>query len=124
MEQRWALARRAYAQIPVRRAAFRAFLARVEVDPQNGHELVFGELITNAVKYGDDPMSVAVAVSGGRLRIEVESFGHCFALADRLAKEPTPMGGRGLKIVNALAERLTVEQLNDRTCRVTATLPI
>ena len=83
--------------------------------------------MTNAVRYGDDPMSVVVAVDDGCLLICVDNAGDCFDLVSRLMAEPTTTGGRGLQIVRALADTMTVERverLPEPACRVTVTAPL
>ena len=111
-----------------RRKAFRQWLAaRRSTRRQVALELIFGELVTNAVRYGDDPMSVVVAVDDGCLLICVDNAGDCFDLVSRLMAEPTTTGGRGLQIVRALADTMTVERverLPEPACRVTVTAPL
>jgi anti-sigma regulatory factor (Ser/Thr protein kinase) len=124
MIRKWQLHRRDYAESCERRRAFVAFLSE-HFEPTNTevHELVFGELVTNAVRYGDDPMSVSVAVKDDAVRIEVENSGGCFDLMRELKNAPRNSGGRGLRIVRALVETLYVEPEHDR-CRVVVQLPL
>jgi anti-sigma regulatory factor (Ser/Thr protein kinase) len=125
MIRKWALHRRDYAESCERRRAFVAFLSEhFEPASLEIHELVFGELVTNAVRYGDDPMSVAVAVDGEAVRIEVENSGGCFDLVRELNNAPRNTGGRGLRIVRALVETLRVEVPEDDRCRVVVQLPL
>jgi len=124
MTKSWALRKGDYAGTRERRRAFRAFLAEQgRIDRLATHELVFGELVTNAVRYGDEPMWVSVVVDGNALRIQTENRGECFDLDHRLKEEPTSTSGRGLRIVRALADKLTVD-LIPAGCRVTAMLPL
>jgi anti-sigma regulatory factor (Ser/Thr protein kinase) len=125
MIRKWALHRRDYAESCERRRAFVAFLSE-HFEPTNTevHELVFGELVTNAVRYGDNPMSVSVAVTGDAVRIEVENSGGCFDLSRELKNAPRNTGGRGLRIVRALVDELQVEEPEDDRCRVVVRLPL
>jgi anti-sigma regulatory factor (Ser/Thr protein kinase) len=125
MKREWALHRRDYAESCERRRDFVAFLTE-HYEPANTevHELVFGELVTNAVRYGDNPMSVSVAVSDDALRIEVENSGGCFDLMRELKTAPRNTGGRGLRIVRALVDTLHVEEPDEDRCRVIVQLPL
>ncbi|WP_190093866.1 ATP-binding protein [Streptomyces melanogenes] len=65
-------------------------------------ELLASELITNAVQHGGAPNEVSVSWTGARVRVEVSDVGPA-------APEPLPAGpedehGRGLVIVDALAD--------------------
>jgi anti-sigma regulatory factor (Ser/Thr protein kinase) len=125
MIRKWALRKRDYPGSRQRRKAFRAFLAQhFRTDRVETHELVFGELVTNAVRYGDDPMAVAVVVAEDTVRIQVDNAGDCFNLERCLLEEPKVTSGRGLQIVRALVDTLTVESTTTASCRVTVTLPL
>jgi anti-sigma regulatory factor (Ser/Thr protein kinase) len=120
--------RRDYDAARARRKEFCALLAQRYCSADLAvHELVFGELVANAVRYGDDPISAGVTLSNdGIVEIRVENAGNCFDLDRLLEQSPasTTTGGRGLHIVRALVDTLTVEYLPVHTCRVTATLKI
>ena len=127
MTLRWPLKKRDFDAAHARRKEFRALLAdRHRLADLDAHEIVFGELTANAVRYGDEPIVVAVAVTNGTVQIRVENAGKCFDLDRRLAIAPevTATGGRGLQIVRPLADTLTVEHVSFRFCRVTATLKL
>jgi anti-sigma regulatory factor (Ser/Thr protein kinase) len=98
-------------------------LERLTAERVAVHELVFGELVSNAVRHGDEPMSVTVALEDGLMRIQTENTGPCFELERKIAEEPKTASGRGLRIVRALAAALRVEQ-HGKKCRVTALLPL
>jgi anti-sigma regulatory factor (Ser/Thr protein kinase) len=98
-------------------------LERLSSDQVDVHELVFGELVSNAVRHGDEPISVTVAVENGLVRIQTENAGACFELECKIAEEPKTASGRGLRIVRALATALRVER-HGTQCRVTAVLPL
>ena len=86
-------------------------------------ELVFGELVTNAVRYGDEPMSVWVDISGRTARIVVENAGSC-ATPEVHVASPSSEGGRGLSIVRSLVTRLQIERTPEVACRITAVMPL
>lgn len=128
MDKRWSLRKRDYNAARARRIEFRALLEERHRSADLAiHELVFGELVANAVRYGDEPIAVGFALSDdGIVQILVESTGRCFDLDRILTHSPAPgaTGGRGLQIVRALVDTLTVELAPLNTCRVTATLRI
>lgn len=70
-------------------------------------ELIAGELIVNAIRHTPDPYRVSVDVDGQRVRIEVDD------LSGQLPSRRTPAldepGGRGLLLVEGLADRWGVE---------------
>ena len=76
--------------------------------------LIITELVTNAVLHSGlregDPIHVTARVADDRVRIGVCDCGRGFELTapPRLPRDPTP-GGRGLWIVNRLADRLLVD---------------
>jgi anti-sigma regulatory factor (Ser/Thr protein kinase) len=100
------------------RREFREFLALHSAKDPVAHELIFGELVANAVRHGAEPMSVEVRIEGGVVHTNVASRG-TFSLEGRL-DSPSPMvgGGRGLGIVNSLADEFTVSSSGDTAhCR-------
>ena len=67
-------------------------------------EVVVSELVTNAVRYGTEPISLALSVAADDLRIEVcdaESDVAAVAPRDPSPGEPT---GRGLRLVEVLSK--------------------
>jgi anti-sigma regulatory factor (Ser/Thr protein kinase) len=78
-------------------------------------QLVVSELVTNAVMHGTEPIALQLELEWERLRIEV--FDSEPALrAVRPHSESRPelsIGGRGLQIVEALAESCGVESRPD-----------
>lgn len=124
MRKDWTLRRKDYETSCEYRREFSRLLAEtIDRDPSadGTYELVFGELVTNAVRYGDEPMCVFVEVSGDCVRIVVENAGSC-AKCERPTASPTAEGGRGLQIVRALVNRLDIERTADVACRITATM--
>ncbi len=127
MTKSWKFKRQDYDAACLGRREFRQLLAQRHRSADLGaHELVFGELVANAVRHGDEPISVDVVLSDGTVQIRVQNAGDCFNLEHLLAASPaaTATGGRGLKIVRALVETLTVEHRPSHLCRVTAVLKI
>jgi anti-sigma regulatory factor (Ser/Thr protein kinase) len=90
-------------------AAARAFV-RGALDAQGGDRrlddavLMASELVTNAVTYGRGDMEVAVTASGGRVRVEVSQASAHGGTPHLKVPGPTDIGGRGLGIVDQLAE--------------------
>ena len=124
MEKRWSLKRGDFAAVGRWRKEFRTFMNEHLPADMVAHELVFGELVTNAVRYGEDPMSAAVTIRDGMTRIDVESGGPGFDLYECLARTPTANGGRGLHIVKNLSESLSAGHKQGDSFCVTATLKL
>ena len=128
MVKRWSLRKRDYNAAHARRIEFRALLAeRHRLADLAVHELVFGELVGNAVHHGDEPIAVGFALTeDGMVQISVENAGGCFDLDRMLTRSAAPnaTSGRGLQIVRALVDTLAVERTPLNACRVTATLKI
>jgi len=82
------------------------FAAANDLDKHSGTALlVLSELVTNAVLHGAEPIDVCVSRDGDVLRIEVSDGGaRIQGVAPRSHDDPRP-GGRGLHIVNSLAQR-------------------
>jgi anti-sigma regulatory factor (Ser/Thr protein kinase) len=124
----WQLKTRDYNAACSRRNEFRKLLAQHHPAADlTAHELVFGELVANAVRYGDEPISVNVVLSAETVEIRVENAGDCYDLERLLASSspaPTATGGRGVRIVRALADTFMVEHVPRHSCRVTAILKV
>lgn len=122
---RWVLRRKDFETSGAYRREFANLLARTTLREETStamQELVFGELVTNAVRYGDEPMGVCVDFDDTSLTIVVENSGTC---VDGEPRVPHAMaeGGRGLLIVRALVSRLHIERTPEIACRITATMP-
>jgi hypothetical protein len=64
--------------------------------------LLVSELVTNAVRYGDAPITVAITLHEGLLRVDVTDTGE----GDRPSRKPVGGdGGFGLQLVETLAHR-------------------
>ena len=91
------------------RAARRFVRANAGVDPQQGAdlELVTSELATNAVLHARTPFEVRVLAAPDCLRVEVTDRSPTLpVIKDHGTEAPT---GRGLKILDAIADRWGVE---------------
>ena len=67
--------------------------------------LVLSELVTNAVLHGAEPIEVCVSRDGDLLRIEVSDGGPRTDGVRPRSQDDRRPGGRGLHIVNSLAQR-------------------
>lgn len=94
---------RSPAMVPVARHFVLALLEGTE--RRQDLALVIDELAANAVKHGDGDFTVTLAHASGRARFEVTTHGggECRVTAHRPGRRDVP--GRGLLIVEALAER-------------------
>lgn len=63
--------------------------------------IVASELATNAIIHAKSPFRVAVSRAGAMIRISVQDT--VAATPERLAPDPTTIGGRGIAIVDAIA---------------------
>ena len=123
MQERW-LIPLDFASVARTRHEFRKWLERCvgNDQPLTEYELVFGELVTNAVRYGRAPINVEVECSEHRLKIRVEDWGGCFEIAKVRPVQPLAEGGRGLEIVKTLASNVTVDDGANHPCVVVATM--
>lgn len=64
--------------------------------------LAVSELVTNAVRYGAGPIEVRTLLDRAHLRFEVSDRGP--TMPQRSEAAPSALGGRGLGIVDAVAE--------------------
>jgi len=90
-------------------------------------QLIFGELLTNALRYGRAPIFAQVRRAGGHALLQVEDAGPCFslgALCGFVESGEFREGGRGLMIVGVLSPSVRVDRLDRQRCRVTAELPV
>jgi anti-sigma regulatory factor (Ser/Thr protein kinase) len=79
-------------------------------------ELVFGELVTNALKYGQDPVVAAFEAHDRKASLEIEDAGRCFNLTSNEPASLEALGGRGLMIASALAWSLRVDRTAEHCC--------
>jgi GAF domain-containing protein/anti-sigma regulatory factor (Ser/Thr protein kinase) len=69
--------------------------------------LLTSELVTNALKHAGPPVTVAVEVSGGALRVAVRDGSTALPVVRH--PEPTELSGRGVQFLDRLAARWGVE---------------
>jgi anti-sigma regulatory factor (Ser/Thr protein kinase) len=92
-----------------RRFAVRATVAAGWEDHVDDVVLLISELATNAVLHGERPIALTVEAGGDRLRVEVEDAGTGMPL--ELDLGPEIEGGRGLVIVEAVADEWGAERV-------------
>jgi len=66
-------------------------------------ELLTTELVTNAVRYGGEPIEVRLRRAAGSVRISVSDGGSGVPQVRHVP--PTATGGRGVALVDTLAQR-------------------
>lgn len=92
-------------------ALAREYLAEVcaqwDTDDLDVAQLLVTELVTNAVRHGAGPVRVRTTMAGHRLRVDVADDG--VEQPQPQASGPTGLGGRGLLIVDSLADRWGVQ---------------
>jgi anti-sigma regulatory factor (Ser/Thr protein kinase) len=126
MNKRWLVEPLDFESVARSRHEFRAWLSEhvSAANPLMEYELIFGELLTNAVRYGASPVHAMITLRPRELCITVEDWGKCFDLASLKNAKPLAEGGRGLEIVKRLAGRLSVEDGPNNPCTIVATMPI
>lgn len=91
----------------------------------HGAELIFSELVSNAVDNSDDPVWVSLDWGSKRPLLSVNDLGSGFELpADNTMPGPESVRGRGLMIVTHLTDELEFAAKAAGGTRVRATLPI
>lgn len=87
-------------------------------------DLVVAELLANAVEHASGPAWVSLRWDGERPELSVADLGPGFSLAPSLPADALADGGRGLVLVEALAERLEVVAREHGGSVVRAVLPV
>jgi anti-sigma regulatory factor (Ser/Thr protein kinase) len=94
----------------------RAFLNEIDAhlpEPtREGLALATTEVVSNAIRHGEHPISVAVSWLAGSARVLVRSAGREFGWNGRHAR-PAESGGWGLVIVNEVADRWGIRRIGD-----------
>ena len=110
--ERFEVGRDAAAVPAARRAAVRALAGRVPDDVVDAAELVVSELTGNALLHGTAPVSLVVAPGGstGSVRLEVHDASRTLPVRARTGSGGSEgLTGRGLGLIDAVAERWGVE---------------
>jgi DNA-binding NarL/FixJ family response regulator/anti-sigma regulatory factor (Ser/Thr protein kinase) len=121
----WAVDGRSAAAIAALRREIVAYLGR-HAEPDSdlaGAEMVIAELLSNAFEHAPGPAWVRASWNAERPRLEVHDLGPGFVLDPRLP-EPDSERGRGLFIVNAIADNLARASKTAGGSAVSATLPV
>jgi anti-sigma regulatory factor (Ser/Thr protein kinase)/predicted ArsR family transcriptional regulator len=112
--------------VPDLRHAVRRYLER-HAEPGgdvDGAEVVFSEILTNALRHASGPAWVTLDWSAARPVLTVRDLGPGFDL-DRVSRvPPSASGGVGLRIVSHLTDELRVATRAAGGAEVTATLPV
>lgn len=109
------------------RAEFSEFIDRHAAPGSDlpGAQLIFSELVTNAVENSDQPVWVSLKWGGEQPVLSVNDLGPGFELPDQPARPGADSArGRGLLIVTHLTDHLEVAAKGSGGSRVTVTLPI
>jgi anti-sigma regulatory factor (Ser/Thr protein kinase) len=72
-------------------------------------EMVVSELVTNAARQSEDPIDVVLSCAGRVLRVEVADTSHRMPVLPVEDVHPDATSGRGLMLVEALADRWGVQ---------------
>jgi signal transduction histidine kinase len=123
----WSVERSDFLAAAKARAAFRACLGRIGAPGADidGAEIIFGELLTNALRYSGSAATAELNCRNARFVLEVRDAGCGFdpeevASGVRLGDAD---GGRGLSIARQLSGALEVTA-SKAGCRVVAALPV
>ncbi len=76
-------------------------------------ELVVSELMTNAARQSEEPVGIVLSWSGSVVRIEVADSSHRMPALPNREVDADATSGRGLLLVEALADRWGVEESDD-----------
>jgi anti-sigma regulatory factor (Ser/Thr protein kinase) len=124
-EQRWRFeAANEDAARRVKRAVLWELAGFASASPEFGEtEVILGELLGNVVRHSPGEATVFLERREGRMVLHVEDEGNPFSLNGRAAPDPFAESGRGLSIVQAVAQAVEVTRTASGN-RVSAVLPI
>jgi anti-sigma regulatory factor (Ser/Thr protein kinase) len=77
---------------------------------QNVH-VIFSELVGNAVRHAPGALNISISAAGGKVCLHVIDEGPGFDRRPELPSDIWSESGRGLFLISALAENVTVEHL-------------
>jgi serine phosphatase RsbU (regulator of sigma subunit)/anti-sigma regulatory factor (Ser/Thr protein kinase) len=86
-------------------------LSEMTREQEDDCELIFSELIGNAVRHAPGGLSISVSNERGRLELHVIDDGPGFSGDPSLPDDVWSESGRGLFLINELAETLSIERL-------------
>jgi len=87
-------------------------------------ELIFGELIGNAVRYAPGPLSISLSADGPDVVLHLIDEGPGFDFHPALPLDPWAESGRGLFLISRLGKAITVSRLPGYGSYVRVQLPI
>lgn len=93
-------------------------------DQMNTCQLVFAELIGNAVRHAPGPLSVSLEFRDEAVILHVVDMGPGFAYEPRLPRNLWAESGRGLYLVSVLARDVHVERIPGIGSHISVSLPI
>lgn len=88
-----------------------------------GAELIFGELLANAITYAPGTIDVSVDWQRDRAVLTIMDAGKGFTPCVKDSSDPLCEGGRGLQIVSALSPKVVIDSKSSGT-QISAMLPV
>lgn len=86
-------------------------IAKFSAEQEQNLHVIFSELVGNAVRHAPGALSVSISVAGRKVRLHVIDEGPGFDRRPALPSDIWSESGRGLFLISALAENLTIEPL-------------
>lgn len=90
----------------------------VDSDVTDSAVLLVSELVTNAILHGEPPVELRIGLPAGRVHVEVHDADREAALhlptSSSMSQER--LGGRGLRLVDALASRWGLDEDDSGKC--------
>ena len=126
-EKRWQFeAEDARAAYTMRDEYFKALSRVCKIDQEDASacNLIFAELIGNAVRHAPGPIGVSLEFCGREAVLHVIDKGRGFTYEPTLPPSVWAESGRGLYLISMLARNVRVERLPGLGSHVTVTLPV
>ncbi|HTJ25822.1 MAG TPA: SpoIIE family protein phosphatase [Candidatus Limnocylindria bacterium] len=110
----------------IKRDLFASLAQVIDADQSDlqASELIFGELVGNALRYAPGSLSIALTVEDGRAELHLIDEGPGFEYDPHLPDDVMSESGRGLFLVSILADSVTVRRLPGRGSYIKVTLPV
>jgi serine phosphatase RsbU (regulator of sigma subunit)/anti-sigma regulatory factor (Ser/Thr protein kinase) len=99
-------------------------IADATIDELQSCELIFGELIGNAVRYAPGPLSISLSAEGADVVLHIIDEGPGFDYHPALPLDPWAESGRGLFLISCLGKAVTVSRLPGYGSYVRVQLPV